>query len=68
MNDYTVTVNEYPIAIYEDTGITQFEPKFIKGISEEYLLGLNFELKSHKTTDFMKIVLVVCRLVRYREK
>ena len=35
---------------------------------EEYLLGLNFELKSHKTADFMKIVLEVCRLVRYREK
>ena len=35
---------------------------------EEYLLDINFELKSHKTADFKKIVLVVCRLVRYREK
>ena len=35
---------------------------------EEYLLDINFELKSHKTAHFMKIVLAVCRLVRYREK
>ena len=35
---------------------------------EEYLLNINFELKSHKTVDFMKIALAVCRLVRYREK
>ena len=35
---------------------------------EEYLLDINFELKSQETADFMKIVLAVCRLVRYREK
>ena len=28
------------------------------------MLGLNFEVKSCKTADLMKIVLVVCRLVR----
>ena len=35
---------------------------------EEYLFDLNYELKSHKTVDFMKTVLAVHRLVRYREK
>ena len=36
--------------------------------SEEYLLDTNFELKSRKLADFMKIVLAVSRLVRYSEK
>ena len=57
--------------IYEKTGVIKFEIKIYQGYSfcgEVYLLGLNFELKSHKTTDFMKIVLAVCRLVKYREK
>ena len=36
--------------------------------SEEYLLDINFELKNHETADFMKTVLAVCRLVRYKEK
>ena len=34
---------------------------------EEYLLDLNFELKSHKAANVMKIILAVCRLVRYRK-
>ena len=35
---------------------------------EEYLMDINFELKNHKTADFMKVALAVCRLVRYTEK
>ena len=30
-------------------------------------MGLNFELKSHKAANFMKIVLAVCRLARCEE-
>ena len=69
MNDCTVT--GYQIAIYVKTGIIKFETKIYQGYQfcgEKYLLGINFELKSHKTADFKKIVLAVCRLVRYREK
>ena len=65
------TVTGYRIGIYEKTGIIKFETK----VYQWYCLAaksicwiINFELKSHKTADFMKIVLAVCRLVRYREK
>ena len=49
----------------------KFETKIYQGYQfcgEEYLLDLNFELKSRKTADFMKIALVVCRLIRCEEK
>ena len=32
------------------------------------MLGLNFKLESYKTADFIRIVLALCRLVRYKEK
>ena len=69
LNDFTVT--GYRISIYEKTGIIKFETKVHQGYQfcgEEYLLGLNFELKSDKTAGFMKIALLICRLVRYRGK
>ena len=69
LNDCTVT--GYRTAIYEKTGMINFEPKIYQEYElcgEEFLLGLNFELGSHKKADLMKIVFVVCRLVRYRKK
>ena len=60
LNDCTVTW--YRISIDEKTGKIKFETKIYQGYwfcGEEYMLGLNFELKSRKTADFMKIVLAV---------
>ena len=69
LNDCTVT--GYRIVIYGKTAIIKSETKICEGYqfcSEEYLLGLNFELKSRKIADFLKIVLAVCRLVRCIDK
>ena len=57
MDDCTVTGCQ--IGIYEKTGTIKFETK----IYQRYCFAV-----SHKTANFMKIVLVVCMLVRYREK
>ena len=67
LNDCTVTGCQ--IAIYVKTGIIKLETKIYQGYQfwgEEYLLGLNFKLKSHGTIHFMKVVLAVCRVARYR--
>ena len=68
MNDCTVTV--YRIGVYKETRIIKLETKIYHWYSfaAKSMLDANFELKSHKTADFMKIVLVVRRLDRYREK
>ena len=49
----------YQIAIYEKTGMIKYETKICQGylfLGEDYLLGLNFELKSDKIVDFMKLL------------
>ena len=68
MNDCSVTV--YQISMYRETGIIKLETKIYHWycFAAKFMLDTNFELKSHKTVDFMKIVLAVCRLDRYREK
>ena len=48
----------YRIVVYEKTGMIKFKTKIYQGYyfcGEEYLLGLNFELNSRKTADFIKI-------------
>ena len=58
MND-SMIVTGYQIAIYEKTGMIKYETKICQGyqfLGEDYLLGLNFELKSHKIVDFMKLL------------
>ena len=52
------TVTRYRIVVYEKTGMIKFKTKIYQGYyfcGEEYLLGLNFELNSRKTADFIKI-------------
>ena len=57
-NDCTIT--GYQIIIFEETGMIKFENQNLSRYQfcgKEYLLGLNFELNSHKTEDFTKIIL-----------
>ena len=58
MNDSMIDTG-YQIAIYEKTGMIKYETKICQGylfLGEDYLLGLNFELKSDKIVDFMKLL------------